>query len=183
MPRWHFCGRVSAGRFPRGRYYSTSWGSTSHITIKHCAQRKTTAHFPRPERAHTSNFHEFSLDLMKIPIFERGNLYVVVVPVSWKREPPCGSGSRFPGTETIKWLVYLIVFSIPFLTVPRGTPGSKTLILSIFGPRNLLGTIPRTISDRMVRVSSIFVGSRAVSGQNKVPRALSTVFVVNEGGA
>ena len=63
------------------------------------------------------NFREFSLDLMKFSIFDRGNLYVVVVPVSWKREPLCGSGSRFPGTETKKRFVYLIGFSIPFLTV------------------------------------------------------------------
>ena len=64
-----------------------------------------------------SNFHEFSLDLMKIWMFGRGNLYVVVVPVSGKREPLCGSGSRFPETETKKRFVYLIGFSIPFLTV------------------------------------------------------------------
>ena len=40
---------------------------------------------------------------------------------------------------------------------PRGTPGSKTLILSISGPRDLLETIPRAISDRMVSVPSDFV--------------------------
>ena len=53
------------------------------------------------------NLHEFSLGLMKISIFDRG-----------KREPLCGSGSRFPETETKKRFVYLIGFSIPFLTVP-----------------------------------------------------------------
>ena len=57
---------------------------------------------------------------------------------------------------------------------PGGTPGSKTLILSISGPWDLLETIPRAISDRMVPVPSDFVSSRAVLGQNKVPRALST---------
>ena len=50
---------------------------------------------------------------------------------------------------------------------------SKTLILSISGPRDLLETIPRAISDRMVRVPSDFVSSRAILGQNKVPRTLS----------
>ena len=53
----------------------------------------------------------------------------------------------------------------------------KTFILSISGPWDLLETIPRAISDRMVRVSFIFVSSRAVSDQNKFPRALSTVSV------
>ena len=51
---------------------------------------------------------------------------------------------------------------------------SKTFILSISGPWDLLETIPRAISDRMVRVPSDFVSSRAILGQNKVPRALST---------
>ena len=68
-------------------------------------------------------FHEFSLDLLKISIFDRGNPYVIVVPVSWKREPLCGSSSSFPGMETKKRFVYLIGFPIPFLTVPRGPPG------------------------------------------------------------
>ena len=51
---------------------------------------------------------------------------------------------------------------------------SKIFILSISGPRDLLETIPRAISDRMVRVPSDFVSSRAILGKNKVPRALST---------
>ena len=51
----------------------------------------------------------------------------------------------------------------------------KTIILFISGPRDLLETIPRAISDRMVRVSFILVASRATLGQNKVPRTLSTV--------
>ena len=51
---------------------------------------------------------------------------------------------------------------------------SKTLIWSISGPWDLLETIPRAISDRMVRVPFDFVSSRAILGQNKVPRALST---------
>ena len=49
-----FCGYL-----PRHRYYSTANGYTSHI-FKHCAQRKTPAHFRRPERHQTLNFHEFS---------------------------------------------------------------------------------------------------------------------------
>ena len=48
---------------------------------------------------------------------------------------------------------------------------SKTLILSISGPRDLLETIPRAISDRMVRVSFILVASRATLGQSKVPES------------
>ena len=61
---------------------------------------------------------------------------------------------------------------------PGVTPGSKTLILSISGPWDLLETIPRAISDRMVQVPSDLVSSRVSLGQNKVPRALSTVFGV-----
>ena len=54
---------------------------------------------------------------------------------------------------------------------------SKTFILSISGPWDLLETIPRAISDRMVRVPSDFVSSRAILNQNKLPRALSTAGV------
>ena len=54
----------------------------------------------------------------------------------------------------------------------------KRLILSISGAWDLSKRIPRAISDRMALVSSIFVGSRAILAQNKVPRALSTVFLV-----
>ena len=54
----------------------------------------------------------------------------------------------------------------------------KTRILSISGPWDLLQSIPRAISDRMVRVSFILVASRATLGQNKVPRAISTFFVL-----
>ena len=59
---------------------------------------------------------------------------------------------------------------------------SKTFILSSSGPLDLLETIPRAISDRMVQVPLNLVSSRAILGRNKVPRALSTVFVVNGGG-
>ena len=50
---------------------------------------------------------------------------------------------------------------------PRGTPGSKTLILSIFGRWDLLQSIPRAISDRMVMVSCILVVSRGTKAKIK----------------
>ena len=56
---------------------------------------------------------------------------------------------------------------------------SKTVILSTFGPWDLLESIPRAISDRMVRVPSDFVSSRAILGQDKVPRAFSTSGVLS----
>ena len=53
---------------------------------------------------------------------------------------------------------------------------SKTFILSISGPLDLLESIPRAISDRMVQVPLNLVTSRVTLGQNKVPRTFSTVF-------
>ena len=50
----------------------------------------------------------------------------------------------------------------------------KGSILSISGAWDLSKRIPRAISDRMALVASIFIGSRAILGQNKVPRAFSS---------
>ena len=68
---------------------------------------------------------------------------------------------------------------------PRGAPGypgSKTFILSTSGPRDLLQSVPRAISDRMVRVPSDFMSCRAILGRKKAPRALSTPPVADCGG-
>ena len=46
------------------------------------------------------------------------------------------------------------------LGYPGVPPGSKTFILSVSGPRDLLETIPRATSDRMVRIPFNFMSSR-----------------------
>ena len=45
----------------------------------------------------------------------------------------------------------------------------KRIILSISGPWDLLQSIPRAISDRMVQVPFIFMSSRVILGRSKAP--------------